>query len=228
MNDATRPNAAHFALAHLLHAHHKKGNSSDAIRSNLLQSAHSFHVITQNVDGLSHRALDEFAERYQQNAAPHQHIIEMHGNVLRTICTKCGHAQHNGDDPISSALEGTENLAQDYQAIPHSDLPRCQQTIEQQQICQGLLRPGVVWFGESIPDLSRIGRLIHECDLILVLGTSSTVYPAAGFAEQVKQNGGQVAVFNTDSQTFDSHEDGLTDWYFQGPVEQVLPNILGL
>lgn len=225
LDDATRPNAAHFALARLLLSHYNASlNDSAVTAAKSLPRARSFNVITQNVDGLSHRALEETHAKYQQGPVPRQNILEMHGNVLRTICTKCGDAQLNHDSPICEALRDTEDLTSGYQPVPISQLPRCRQTISQGQ-CLGLLRPGVVWFGESIPDLPKIGRLIQSCDLIMVLGTSSTVYPAASFAEQVRRNGGQVAVFNTDLQ---SNANEVADWYFQSPVEQLLPEILGV
>lgn len=85
---------------------------------------------------------------------------------------------------------------------------------------KGLLRPAVVWFGESIPLLGSIEDLIERCDLLLVLGTSSTVYPAAGFASQVKRQGGKVAVFNVEA------GEGQADWDFVGKVEETLPWVL--
>lgn len=79
-----------------------------------------------------------------------------------------------------------------------------------------------VWFGESIPLIESIIDTVEACDLLLILGTSSTVYPAAGFHEQVRRNGGKVAVFNID-------EGGKTpaDWFFSGKVEETLPYALG-
>ena len=129
----------------------------------------------------------------------------------------------NYDNPISEGLRGTETLSVDYKSTPLELLPRCKQQ-SKGVACGGLLRPGVVWFGETIPHLTRLESLIAECDLILVIGTSSTVYPVAGFAQQVKHNGGQVAVFNIDSPQHDSHDE--TDWWFEGPVEVTLPTLL--
>lgn len=81
----------------------------------------------------------------------------------------------------------------------------------------------MVWFGESIPLLDEIEQLVAQCDLLLVLGTSSTVYPAAGFAGRVLAQGGSVAVFNIDG----NDEGGAVDdpsrcFYFEGPVEDTL------
>ena len=78
---------------------------------------------------------------------------------------------------------------------------------------------------KSIPLLPRIYDLISTCDLILVLGTSSTVYPAASLAHSVKSNGGKVAVFNLE-RTGESEKE--VDWFFEGGVEKTLSWALGI
>ncbi|GAC77342.1 60s ribosomal protein L18 [Moesziomyces antarcticus T-34] len=212
---AASPNAAHKTLAKLM--------MQSPLREHLLPNAQSFHLITQNVDGLSGRALQEFAPSEQSvPSATAGSILEMHGNLFKTICTSCGDSRIDLRDPLCPALRGAEDLSGEYRAIPTEHLPRCSQFG-----CNGLLRPGVVWFGESIPELNRIQPLISRCDLILVLGTSSTVYPAAGFAQIVKHsNHGQVAVFNIEEPSDDERDD--VDWHFVGPVETLLPQILSV
>ena len=83
----------------------------------------------------------------------------------------------------------------------------------------------VVWFGEGIPTMSRLSTLVNSADLILVLGTSSTVYPAASFAAQVRANGGKAAVFNLEDT---GSEEDEADWFFQGGVEHTLPEALNI
>lgn len=126
--------------------------------------------------------------------------------------------ESNFDSPIASSLKGTEDASAPLKRIPTSELPRCTRPS-----CGGLLRPGVVWFGESIPLLDDIEELISKCDLLLVLGTSSTVSPANAFAGQVLYNGGTVAVFNLEK-TQEEHDGSL---YFQGPVEETLSEAFG-
>ncbi|NIG57919.1 NAD-dependent protein deacylase sirtuin-5, mitochondrial isoform X2 [Pontoporia blainvillei] len=67
--------------------------------------------------------------------------------------------------------------------------------------CGGLLRPHVVWFGENLDPaiLEEAGRELALCDLCLVVGTSSVVYPAAMFAPQVSARGVPVAEFNIEA-----------------------------
>lgn len=201
--------------------------------------AELFFSSPSSVDGLSIRALEKGEK------AP----IEMHGSLFRTRCTSCGTERPNFDSPISTGLAGTEDLSKEYRAVPLEDLPRCQEPS-----CGGLLRPAVgesllscnipylqlmcavwsslfsqVWFGESIPELSRISQHVQRADLVLVLGTSSTVYPAAGFASEVRSRGGKAAVFNLEGTLGSSEEsDGDSDWFFRGPVEETLPWALGI
>jgi NAD-dependent deacetylase len=89
-------------------------------------------------------------------------VLELHGNIFRVRCVR----------------EGIVRPAPD----PFPELPpRC--------ACGALLRPDVVWFGEMLPDgaLERAAREIRRADLLLVIGTSGVVYPAAGL---VSMHGG--------------------------------------
>lgn len=63
-----------------------------------------------------------------------------------------------------------------------------------------MVRPGVVWFGESLPEHAwqLAMQAAARADLMLVVGTSSQVYPAAGLPDEVRQAGGRVAVINPD------------------------------
>ena len=109
-------------------------------------SAESFTLITQNVDGLSRRALDQLTSTLALNKAfekvtpEPQSIIEMHGRLLATLCQECDRREANDGSPICAALKGTEVIVEQQEQepdIPLSDLPRCTQ-----QNCGGLLRPG--------------------------------------------------------------------------------------
>ncbi|KAH7929668.1 DHS-like NAD/FAD-binding domain-containing protein [Leucogyrophana mollusca] len=198
-----RPNPAHLALAMLSIPEHRQLVAPDA----------NFTLITQNIDGLSTRAL----QQVDPGAEPT--VIEMHGRLMETICTACGERKPNNDSPICPALAGTEDLVvnRDEAHIPLEQLPRCSAP------CGGLLRPGVVWFGENILHAERIDRVIRVADLILVIGTSSVVYPAAGYAQEVSDNGGKVAVFNIEPAGEEEEQD---DFYFLGPCEETLPMAL--
>jgi NAD+-dependent protein deacetylase sirtuin 5 len=107
--------------------------------------------------------------------------------------------------------------------ISPEELPHCPQ-------CQkGLLRPGVVWFGESLPEdvIDSIDEWIssaHKIDLMLVIGTSSQVYPAAGYTEIARGKGARVAVINMDAEDAFGLRHG--DWFFGGDAGEIVPEIL--
>lgn len=87
-------------------------------------------------------------------------ILHMHGELLRARCTHCG-----------------GSFAEDHDLEAQTSCPGCAQI--------GSLRPDVVWFGEVPLHMDTIAQQLQQCDLFLSVGTSGTVYPAAGFVEQV-------------------------------------------
>jgi len=121
----------------------------------------NFLLITQNVDGLHGRT-------------GIRNIVEIHGNLWRTKCTREGKISMLMDVPLRS--------------IP----PRCD--------CGAVLRPDVVWFGESIPSyaLDLSFNVLEQCDTLIVVGTSGVVYPVASFPQTVKDNGGYVVEVNVE------------------------------
>lgn len=209
---AAEPNAAHTALARFSIPAHRRGVAPDA----------GFALITQNVDGLSVRALDTVLQAEEPTPAGVAPLLEMHGRIMDVSCTmrQCGHVEFNAASPICAALGGTEERVEagtiDAE-IAKEQLPRCSR-------CGGLVRPGVVWFGEMPRHLGEIDKLVEQADLCLVVGTSSTVYPAAGYAAEVQEHGGRVAVFNLER----SDGDEYADFLFLGPCEKSLPEALGL
>lgn len=111
--------------------------------------------------------------------------------------------------------------------VQATDLPHCP------RCGNGLLRPGVVWFGEVLPEktVSAIDRFISQSetiDLILVIGTSSKVYPAAGYVDQARAKGARVAVVNMDRADVPGGRNGLQrgDWFFEGDAGVIVPEIL--
>ncbi|KAF8803861.1 DHS-like NAD/FAD-binding domain-containing protein [Phlegmacium glaucopus] len=206
------PNDAHRALAAF---------SLSSIRQ-AIAPASQFTLITQNVDGLSPRANQEIAELHLHKDDDEPNIIEIHGRLFDVLCPyyKCKHVEFNTTSPICNALSGTESLLEEGVTDPVIDtklLPRCSE-------CGRLARPGVVWFGEMPHHMDEINELVDKADLCLVIGTSSTVNPAALFADEVQNHGGITAVFNLERSEGDEHADFL----FLGPCEDTLPKALGI
>lgn len=215
---AARPNAAHIALAQF---------SIESIRKTIAPEA-TFTLITQNVDGLSMRALEEaqsalpVSSEEEEEPPSQPQILEMHGRILDVLCTSqsCGHCESDPRSPICSALGGTEELVESgtiEPTIDKADLPRCSR-------CGDLARPGVVWFGERPYHLPMIDKVVNQATLCLVVGTSSKVYPAASYQNIVREHGGKVAVFNVER----SAGDETADFLFLGPCEETIPRALGL
>jgi NAD-dependent deacetylase len=125
-------------------------------------------------------------------------LSEIHGNIWMVRCTGCGVVEDNRDVPI---------------AVP----PSCRR-------CGSLLRPHIVWFGESLfpDDLARCASALRHCDVLLVIGTSGVVYPAAGFASIAKEAGAFVAEINLDQTPHSS----LVDLSLQGRAMEIVPLLL--
>jgi len=160
-------------------------------------------VITQNIDELHRRAGTE-------------NLIELHGSLFRIICTSCRAVAINNESPICEALrgKGKPDPKTPSDKIPEDQLPKCTR-------CGGLLRPAVIWFGENLDSdvMRKASAELEKCDICLVIGTSSVVYPAAMFAPQVAARGVPVAEFNMEH-TPATEEFGF---HFQGPCGDTLP-----
>ncbi|XP_028300282.1 NAD-dependent protein deacylase sirtuin-5A, mitochondrial [Gouania willdenowi] len=188
------PNAAHLAIAEC--------------EQRLAEQGRSLTVITQNIDELHRRAGSK-------------NLLEIHGSLFKTRCMTCSHEAANYQSPICAALQGkgAPDPDTDEELIPVHHLPRCEQPG-----CDGLLRPAVVWFGESLNSdvLQEAETVLDKCDLCLVIGTSSVVYPAAMFAPQVAARGVPVAEFNME----DTPATRSFTFHFHGPCGTILPPAL--
>ena len=102
------------------------------------------------------------------------------------------------------------------QALP-GEPPRCAD-------CGNLLRPGVVWFGEMLPEdaMAAAEQAARACELMLVIGTSGGVYPAAGLAHTARQGGGRVVVINPEPTELDDVAHAL----LRGKAAELLPDLL--
>lgn len=168
---AASPNAGHDVLAKL---------SIPSYLDKVAPRAKNFHLITQNVDGLSSkalkRALDSMGENESKKYAKLKDtVIEIHGRLFDVKCTdkECGFIQQDSSYPLTPALgaaavESFQELETKMRDIPVEDLPRCSK-------CGKLARPGVVMFGEMTEQADKINSVIFKADFIMVIGTSSTV-----------------------------------------------------
>ena len=90
--------------------------------------------------------------------------------------------------------------------------------------CGGLLRPHIVWFGESLDpdDLDRSTAAVGACEMLLIIGTSGVVYPAASFAALARQAGAFVAEINLDP----APNPQVVDITIGGRAAEVVPELL--
>lgn len=132
-------------------------------------------LVTQNVDGLHHCAADLAAR--DADPAP-AYPLEVHGAIHRDRCSRCARR--------TQGLSAIDTTSEDR-------LPRCES-------CGGLLRPDVVWFGESLDAdiLEEAFDAASRADVCLVVGTSAVVYPAAAIPEATLARGGAVIEVNPD------------------------------
>ncbi len=85
-----------------------------------------------------------------------------------------------------------------------------------------MIRPGVVWFGESIdPDVLHRSAEALECDLFMTVGTSALVYPAAGLVEGARRKGAFAIEINLEA----TPASGMVDLSLQGPAEVILQEV---
>ena len=126
-------------------------------------------------------------------------VNEIHGAITRTLClTRCGYTE---DDPSR---------------LPPGEPPRCPQ-------CGDWLRPGVVWFGEML-DSEQLGAAevaARSCSVMLVVGTSGLVYPAAGLPLAARRAGAAVIVVNP----AESDLDDVARYVLRGTAATVLPRL---
>ena len=138
-------------------------------------------LVTQNVDNL------------HQKAGTNPALIrELHGNMQMLICLNC-HERY----PIGIIRE---------RYADSDEVPTC-------DYCRGILKPDVIFFGEALPNetLSRALQEAGTCDVMLVIGSSLVVYPAAYVPVQAKQSGAKLVIINKGATEQDSMADVLID-----------------
>lgn len=168
-------------------------------------------IIAQAQPNPGHRAMAEMERIFPnfwlitQNVdglhrrAGSRRLIEIHGNLWFVRCTREGTVMENYEVPLRE--------------IP----PRCPN-------CGALLRPHVVWFGESLDreDLMRAYDLLRACEVLLVVGTSGVVQPVASFPWEAKRSGAYIIEVNVQPTPITE----ISDLFLQGKSGEILPQLL--
>ncbi len=167
-------------------------------------------VIAEAQPNAGHRALAEIERRVERfslitqnvdglhDRAGNVSVLKVHGDIWTLRCTLCGHERRD----LHPRLE----------EIP----PHCS--------CGGMERPGVVWFGESLPEAvwDQAVSSTREADLFFVIGTSAVVHPAAGLVYLAKSSGAKVVEINVD----DTPVSSTVDVCWRASAAKALPALL--
>jgi len=124
---------------------------------------------------------------HQASGVPAEHVIELHGNATYAACLSC--KKRCELEPIVTAFRERD------------ELPVCD--------CGGIIKTATISFGQSMPEQEMLAAedWARKADLLLVLGTSLVVYPAAMLPGLTKQAGGRLAILNRDPTAYDSIAD---------------------
>lgn len=122
-------------------------------------------------------------------------VLHIHGSIFEALCAKCGAVWDRRDD-----LSPTEIC------------PSC--------ASPGTVRPNIVWFGEIPYRMEDAIGWLEECDLFVSIGTSGTVYPAAGFVSIARAAGAQTLELNLE----ESDADSPFDQIITGPATKIVPD----
>ena len=166
-----------------------KPNAGHAALTKFERRKPELTLITQNVDGL-----------HQQ--AGSKHVLELHGNIARTICS----ITRKAIDPAWL----NAHAEQEPPPSPHH--------------ADGLARPDVVWFGEVLDEqiLDQAMQAAQQCDLMIVAGTAGVVHPAASLPTLAQQAGACVVEINPEVTTISRN----ANWRIQTTSATGLPQLL--
>jgi NAD-dependent deacetylase len=149
---------------------------------------HAGGVITQNVDNL-----------HQDSGLEDHLVVELHGNATYARCLSC------------SARYGLDAIRAEFEQ--HGEVAPCPR-------CGGLIKTATISFGQSMPEaeMAKAQQFTEACDLMIVLGSSLTVYPAAGFPHYAKQLGASLVIINREP----TDQDDIADLVIHESIGEVM------
>ena len=149
-------------------------------------------LITQNVDGL-----------HQLAGTSPDRVVEIHGTVREVVCMACDERA-----PMERALARVEAGEED---------PPC-------RTCGGILKSATISFGQSLvpEDLQRAQQAAADCDLMLAVGSTLSVYPVAGVVPIAKRAGARIVIVNAEP----TEMDDVADAVLRGSISEILPRLV--
>jgi NAD-dependent deacetylase len=156
-------------------------------------------LVTQNIDGLHQKAGTDAGR-----------IVEIHGTSLEVMCLRCGDRQPA--EPVHDRVRAGE-----------AD-PACTAVVDGGDVCGGILKSATISFGQSLvaEDLFRAEGAASTCDLLLAVGSTLAVFPAAGLVPVAIRHGAIAIIVNGGPTEMDS----LADVVVQGSISECLPALV--
>jgi NAD-dependent deacetylase len=157
-------------------------------------------IVTQNIDGM-----------HQKAGSDPDRVIELHGTMRHVRCWSCGH--RSPMPPILERVRAGE-------ADPHC----CQPVVS--GVCGGILKSATISFGQALDPavLERAWRLVTQADLLLAIGSTLSVHPAAGLVPEAARSGIPIVIVNADPTPYDEMARAVV----RAPISDALPRLLGL
>ncbi|MFQ5980678.1 MAG: NAD-dependent deacetylase [Candidatus Heimdallarchaeota archaeon] len=168
----------------------------------LYQLALLKYLISQNVDNL-----------HRKSGIPQEILAELHGNHALLKCINCDHRFTKEEVGWDNHLHGTGYRTD----APQSSQPKCPH-------CQARLISSVVNFGDPMPEREMTEATLHaeRCDVMLAVGSTLSVYPAAALTKQAKRAGAQLIIINMGP----THQDQLADIRIAAKSGEFLPQVI--
>jgi NAD-dependent deacetylase len=149
-------------------------------------------VMTQNID-----------ELHQRSGIRPELVVELHGSMWQVVCWSCGRCS-----PMATALDRVRAGDPD---------PSCRD-------CGGVLKSATISFGQALDPLvlEHAEELAYDCDVLLAVGSTLTVHPAAGYVPLAKRAGAALVIVNGEPTAYDH----LADAVVRGSISRVLPALV--
>jgi NAD-dependent deacetylase len=169
-------------------------NAGHRAMARLIEMGKMSAIITQNVDGL-----------HQASGVPNSKVIELHGNSTYATCLDC--AERYELDDIKRMFSKDETL------------PEC-------EACGGIVKTATISFGQAMPvvPMARAQEEAMAADLLIVLGSSLVVYPAAAFPAMAKRNGAKLVIVNRDP----TDQDRIADLVVHDEIGPTMSRAVGV
>jgi NAD-dependent deacetylase len=168
-------------------------NVSHLALARLAASGKLHTLVTQNIDGL-----------HQAAGTDPDLIVEIHGTMHEVMCMACDRRS-----PMAETLDRVRAGEED---------PACLG-------CGGILKSATISFGQNLvaDDLERATRAASECDLLLAIGSSLGVFPAAGLVPTARAHGAALVIVNAEETDFDP----IADAVVRTPIGEAIPALVG-